>query len=620
MLFVGHAIMAQESIPKKGDFQFPIRPKQENYLSGTVGELRQTHFHMGLDIKTSGITGLPVYAAADGYVNRIRVSTTGYGNALYISHPQNNTITVYAHLKSFDDSLATYIRVNQYNQRSFEVNLFPQKNQFVFKKGDVIGLSGNSGSSAGPHLHFEVRTKEHHVLDPLNYGFDEIDDTTPPTLDKVAFVTMDDKSRINGAFGRFEFDVIDGKDGAHVLDNSVFLEGNIGVEVYAYDRLDRARNRNGILVQHLLLDNKPIFDQNIDHFEFNMARNILIHTNYERSSKGGRRFNKYYIDDGNTLDFYNTDEHPGYLKINDPLPHNLGIRLMDSYKNIVQYNFDINGNEEVNLENKIWDDLEANGYEISGNYLEFMSDLSDFGYCEAMVYVSGRIIPLQLAYDQGDMGFYIWDLRRGLPDSIAVCNDTFTFDFKETIYSQQKQFWSEENVSIEFPANSLFDTTYLRFNKEEISLGTKYQFLNNSTPVRKNITITFRPEKLFNQEKTFCYSIDATNKLSYVGGTWVGNQLKVKTRDFADYILATDTIPPVIQSLKTRQGRVKFKIEDEMSGVKSFEALLNDAWILMNHDAKTHTIWSDEKVTILGDFKLTVINNSDNETVFEKQY
>ena len=122
-------------------YQFPIRTGSQNFLSGTMGELRSSHFHAGIDIKTQGTQGLEVYAAADGYVSRIKVATGGYGNALYLLHP-NGTTSVYAHLKNYNQSIADHVRKAQYQNKSFEVELYPDKSQFPVKKGQVIGYSG----------------------------------------------------------------------------------------------------------------------------------------------------------------------------------------------------------------------------------------------------------------------------------------------------------------------------------------------------------------------------------------------------------------------------------------------------------------------------------------------
>jgi len=206
LLFITVSTFAQYSKIEKGYYQFPIQPERTNYLAGNMGELRASHFHAGLDIKTNGVEGLNVYAAAEGYVSRIAVSTGGYGNAVYVVHP-NGTTTVYAHLQRFNKELAKYVLESQYKQKSFTVNLFPDRGRFKLKKGEVLGYSGNSGSSTGPHLHFEIRDANQEVLDPLRIGFTEIKDKIAPIAERIALKTMNINSRVNGQFGRFEFNL-----------------------------------------------------------------------------------------------------------------------------------------------------------------------------------------------------------------------------------------------------------------------------------------------------------------------------------------------------------------------------------------------------------------------------
>lgn len=137
-------------------------------LSGTFGELRPNHFHAGIDIKSSkGVTGDPVFASADGYISRIKVDESGYGNVLYINHPNGYT-TVYAHLDHFNDALESYIKTQQYAKKSFEVDLTPEQGVFSVLQGEQLGVMGNSGSSNGAHLHFEVReTNSQKPVNPL---------------------------------------------------------------------------------------------------------------------------------------------------------------------------------------------------------------------------------------------------------------------------------------------------------------------------------------------------------------------------------------------------------------------------------------------------------------------
>src|SRR5690606_4142631 len=149
---------------------FPVKPGQQNFLSGTMGEIRPNHFHGGIDIKTGAEIGWPIYAAADGYVSRYKASTYGYGNVIYLTHP-NGLVTVYAHLDRFAEPIAGYMLRKQYENQSYELELKPEKDIFKFKKGDIIGYGGNTGGSGGPHLHFEIRDSNHTQYNPLRFKF-----------------------------------------------------------------------------------------------------------------------------------------------------------------------------------------------------------------------------------------------------------------------------------------------------------------------------------------------------------------------------------------------------------------------------------------------------------------
>lgn len=618
LLFIAFDVYGQ-AVPQRGDFMFPVRPKQENYLAGTMAELRSSHFHSGLDIKTSGITGLPIYAAADGYVQRIRVALGGYGNALYLVHPENGSVTVYAHLKSFSQDLAAYVRTKQYAEESFAVDLYPQKNEFKFKKGDIIALSGNSGSSSGPHLHFEVRNLRHRALDPLEYGFDEIVDKTPPVLASVAFVTMDQHARVNGMWGRVEFDVTTDENGNASIEEGISLFGNIGVEIYAYDKFDGARNRNGIRYQTMLFDGKPAFTQRIDQLNFSTQRNILVHTNYKRSKEGGRRFNKLYKDEGNKLDFYATNELAGLLRVFDPLEHQIDIRLEDAYGNINQVNLRVNNKDFArSRELKHTYGLDKNGFDVMKHWLEIESKE---GYCDAEFYRSGIKQTVDMAYYTDAMHHFLWDLRTGLPDSAILCDQTYRFDFKTAIPPKQKITWEAQDIKISFPQFALFDTAYLQYNKKVNETGLEVFELDNPTiPLRQFATVYLKPNKVYDMIQSGVYAIDRRGRLNFVGGEWEGGELVFKTRDLVPFTIATDSIAPIITPKSVRSGQLKFKIEDKMSGIQSVRALLDDQWLLMNYDAKSGYIWSDEKVNVKGKFLLSVKDNANNITRFNAVY
>ena len=167
-------------------------------LSGNFGELRPNHFHAGFDFKTQKKEGLNVFASANGYVSRIKISTFGYGKAIYITHP-NGFTTVYGHLKSLNPAIDTYLRKIQYKEKSYEVDLYLKPNQLPIKKGEIIALSGNTGGSDGPHLHFEIRDSEtEKILNPLLFGFDTvIKDSQRPIVTGVLVYPLDENTVIN---------------------------------------------------------------------------------------------------------------------------------------------------------------------------------------------------------------------------------------------------------------------------------------------------------------------------------------------------------------------------------------------------------------------------------------
>ena len=169
-------------------------------LSGNFGELRNNHFHSGIDYKTQQVINKPIIAIADGYVSRINVSPGGYGLALYIDHPETDHTSVYGHLNSFSKSIADYVKEQQYERESYSVTLYPGQGILPVKKGEQIALSGNTGSSGGPHLHFEIRdTKSQDPLDPLQFLGRNVSDTQRPDIRGVAFYPVEGKGMVNGS-------------------------------------------------------------------------------------------------------------------------------------------------------------------------------------------------------------------------------------------------------------------------------------------------------------------------------------------------------------------------------------------------------------------------------------
>lgn len=274
-------------------FDFPI------LLSGSFGELRSNHFHSGIDFKTQGAEGKPIRAVLPGYVSRISVSPWGYGNALYLDHPDGTT-TVYAHLQRFTPEVADYIKEKQYATESFAVNLYPEPGLFEFDQGDLIAYSGNTGSSAGPHLHFEVRdTKTEEVLDPIVYFRDQITDTKPPRINQIMVYPMEGKGVVNGKARKQSFKPVTAKNGKQTIATPIKAWGEIGLGVNAYDYMDNTSNIYGVKEIRLEVDSQLIFHSDIDRFAFDETRYLNSFTDYEQWRNQRSFYSRSYVEPGN---------------------------------------------------------------------------------------------------------------------------------------------------------------------------------------------------------------------------------------------------------------------------------------------------------------------------------
>ncbi len=606
-------------------YLFPIKPGNRNTLAGTMGELRSTHFHTGIDIRTGGVQGLPVHAAADGYISRIAVSPNGYGNALYITHDNGQT-TVYAHLKEFTAPVKQYVIGEQYKRKSFQVNLFPPKYKFSVHKGDTIAHSGNSGSSAGPHLHFDIRNDKQAVLNPLEYNFEEIIDTRAPEVRKIALKTMDKHSRINNRFGRFEFNVI--KSGNHyIIEEPIQVYGSIAVELYAYDRQDWTKFHTGINEIVMEIDNQEVFRQVIREIPFSKSRNFYNHINYRQLKETGLRFHKLYVDNGNEFDFYTTNKDKGILTFDTECEHELVITMHDTYRNrsFLKLNLRCILQSEPIVDTGI-PGLDESTYEILDNTLIVYSVIPENVRSVPAVFFSGLSSYLiDASYTLDNVDVYLWDLTFGLPDSVELCNTKEYFSIDAMIPSAKEYQFYSHNIEASFSKRSLFDTIFLDVGYDPDFNGTGELFLFGSDqyPVRSNIEVSLIPDKIYpDRDRTHVYSVDDAGNFYFSGGTWDGDKIKFKTRTFGAYTLVEDSIPPEIRPLIINSEKLVFKINDKLSGIKSYELTLNDAWVLMNYDPKTRQIWSvklDEKQPLEGRLVLKVTDNAGNEKVHKSK-
>lgn len=310
----------------KGVFQYPLDLAPST--AGSFGELRPNHFHSGLDFRTNRRTGYPVHAAMYGYVSRLRVQLGGFGNAVYLTHPNGYT-TVYGHLDHLTPELAQAVKKYQYEHQSWEVDFKLQPFQFPVTKGQLIAISGNTGASGGPHLHFEIRdslTEE--TINPQLLGL-TIPDNIPPAISGIAVYHLNghpfsentprDYLAVSGAGSNYNL----------TKPQTLFLSGDVGFGITANDQNSSSVNRNGIYSLELKLDGRTVYTFAVERFAFDQTHAINGYIDYPQYIKARRWIQKCFILPGSHITLYPQSENRGIISFKDTLLHDVEYVVKD---------------------------------------------------------------------------------------------------------------------------------------------------------------------------------------------------------------------------------------------------------------------------------------------------
>ena len=320
-------------------------------LSGTFAELRPNHFHAGIDIKTKGTEGFNVYSIGDGYISRIQITHGGYGKALYIKH-DNGQSSVYAHLKKYSPKIEKIVKEIQYSNESYTFRVYPKENEIRISEKELIGYSGNTGRSYGPHLHYELRDDKDRPINPLKYKNYTVLDTIPPVVLGLHYKEIPQNS-INGSNSSFKNLKLTKISSKLFISDTLNTSGLIGFGVNSYDRMNNTWNKMGLSNIKANLNGEQVFDMNLNSFSYEEWRHINTFIDYASYKNKKIRIQKLYIEDYNPLDMYNRSLGNGVINIkNQDKVYLYAIRLFDYNKNYTEILIPISWKEKINYKTK----------------------------------------------------------------------------------------------------------------------------------------------------------------------------------------------------------------------------------------------------------------------------
>ena len=524
-------LSAQESFPQYANpLDIPM------YLSATFAEIRPNHIHAGLDIKTQGVEGKKVYAVADGYVSRIGVSPYGYGNVLYITHYDGYT-SVYAHLQRFSGKIAKYVKSYQYNHKSFSAQIYPDRDRFPIKQGDLIGYAGNSGGSGGPHLHFEIRhTASERPVNPLYFGY-KIEDKTKPLIQGVAVYPLGDESTLEGDIKPLYLDV-EGSNGRYKLKerNYVHANGEISFGICTYDLVGTQTNKDGPYLYELYLDDELAFQMECDSFSYSEPRYVNSLLDYRHYKQKKSSYVRTEVDPFNKLQMIS--KRNGTIHVEEGDTVNVRFEIADYAGNMSKISFDLVGTEAVDVERP---QRRRSEYFVAAD-----------GTMNADI----TIDDFSVSMERGTLFRDEW-IQTGQRDLKGCCSRVYQFGTEEL--TTFKNFTVRIRPNEDYTNHSKMFIAYIDGKGKVSSLGGKM--------------------------KNGCMEVQTRNL----------GEFAIKIDSIAPKVSATNFKDG--QSVKALSS-LRFKITDDMTGIETYDIYLDNVWVLGQYDAKNALLYYeiDDKI------------------------
>ena len=547
-------------------FNFPMQ------LSGGFCDLRANHYHAGIDFRTKSSEGHTMHAVQQGYISRVSVSPWGYGLAVYITHPDDSLITVYAHLQRFSPRLAEYVKNKQYENESYNVDLKFEPGKLPVKQGDIIGYSGNTGNSGGPHLHFEVRDmRTNEFIDPLVFYKSYIPDTRKPLVHGLRIYPIEGKGMVNGSNKKQNIEFKLDKNGNPVISTKLEAWGEVGLAIRAVDKMDGTNFSYGIKDILQTVDSVETYRSYTDRFSMDESRYINSYTDYEEWSEKRRFYIKTFVEPGNRTQFV-ASRNSGKINIDEERIYNVVITLTDIYGNTCKVPIKIMGKKQ-----------EIAPPDTANAKLMRWYDYNSF---------SAKGIQLAIS-------------RNSLYSSLYMHYNTITT--KELSSAKKpsliKKYYSQIHVLHKSPV-----------------------------PLHSPAQLSIHLDSSFasaNSEKLGIVRLSPSNgRVSWIGGMFRDEWIDAEIRELGIYAVACDTVPPVIRpvdsALWREKKKISIRITDNLSGVSTYRGEINGKYALFEFDGKNALItydFDDERLHPgYHRLKLTVTDRCGNKSSYEHAF
>ncbi len=560
----------QEAEAIKIDPEYYIYPVEDvdRLYSANFGELRPNHFHAGVDIKTNGVEGKCVVAVADGYVSRLVLSPTGYGLAIYITHP-NGTTSVCGHLSRFRDDIANYVESERYRTKQHAISLYLTPDQFPVKQGDLVAYSGNTGSSSGPHVHYEIReSASQKPINVFSKGIIKPRDTRNPLIFRIHYVEVDSVGGVCYSAPRRTYEAKSMSEAGVYELNTPNNEIEVGRKGYFIaemsDRKDDVTNTFGIYAFQGAVDGDRYFEYRMDGFTFDCTRFVNVISCYDlrRNSR-----NEILImarpECGTTL-YYPTIKNRGIVTCAQGESREIEMIATDDcgLKSTLKFN-------------------------IKGGESSYKADIDS----------TLRVVKAQKPFIYSQDGISVSIPARALYQSMPFRCEEIT----------SRQNVANSSVSVVSPIYKILD--------ESIPLHTAMTL---------SIDVTLPKE---DQPKASIAKVGTSGKAFYVGGKYEGGKVSVNTRSTGEYLVVVDKVAPkVVPNFVegadlTSRTKFTISVSDNYAGVGSYNAYIDGEWIALNYKAGvlTHTFRSQPTASE-HTLKVVVSDNRNNTTSVERKF